>query len=204
MTAFYARHFTKVKNESLEGLKILPEPVYGDEKDFTGVWRMPSQNNSDEHSSQNEAENGGESEKHSLTDRIAYYTEKVMDYTLFSAFPYVLLSIIFFSVIHFDGISFADLIDLGFLLQCFYILASIKSFYAKNVKMLSFLRKYNLIVLTILVVFQAPIFLCPVDQQKVAGKEADVFYVPASQCEPQRVQRVTGIEPWLTFYVVLA
>ena len=86
-----------------------------------------------------------------------------MDYTLFSAFPYVLLSIIFFSVIHFDGISFADLIDLGFLLQCFYILASIKSFYAKNVKMLSFLRKYNLIVLTILVVFQAPIFLCPVD-----------------------------------------
>ena len=52
MTAFYARHFTKVESESLEGLKILPEPVYGDEKDFTGVWRMPSSNNDE--SSQNE------------------------------------------------------------------------------------------------------------------------------------------------------
>ena len=127
-----------------------------------------------------------------------------MDYTLFSAFPYVLLSIIFFSVIHFDGLSFADLIDCGFLIQSFYILASIKSFYAKNVKMLIFLRRYNLIVLTILVIFQAPVFLCPVDQQKVSGQVADVFYVPASECQPQRVQRVTGIEPWLTFYVVLA
>ena len=72
---------------------------------------------------------------------------------MFSLFPYVLLTIIFFSVIRIDSISFADLIDIGFLLQCFYFLASIKSFYAKNVKMLSYLRRYNLIVLIILVIF---------------------------------------------------
>ena len=85
----------------------MPEPEYGDEKDFTGIWKLPSNNDDDLRS---------EDEKHSFTDRVAYYTEKVMDYSLFSLFPYVLLSIIFFSVIRFDGISFADLIDCGFLI----------------------------------------------------------------------------------------
>ena len=105
MTAFFARHFTQAENEVLDGIKVLPEPVYGDEKDFTGVWKMSS--NSDE---------SEEEHKYSYADQIGYYTEKVMDYTLFSMFPYVLLSIIFFSVIRLDGTSFADLIDCGFLL----------------------------------------------------------------------------------------
>lgn len=109
MTAFFARHFTKVENEGLEGLKILPEPVYGDDKDFTGVWSMQ------QHLKNDDVEAEGE-KRYSFKDKLAYYTEKVMDYTLFSAFPYVLLSIIFFSVIHFDGLSFADLVDCGFLL----------------------------------------------------------------------------------------
>ena len=95
---------------------------------------------------------------------MSYYSEKMMDYTFFKMFPYVLLSVIFLTVIRFDGISFCDMIDCGFLFACLYLLAYIKSFYAKNVTMLSSLRKYNLTVLTILVIFQAPIFLCPVDQ----------------------------------------
>lgn len=46
MTTFFARHFTKAEDEALEGLGILPEPVFGDNKDFTGNWKVFS--NSDE------------------------------------------------------------------------------------------------------------------------------------------------------------
>ena len=77
----------------------------------------------------------------------------MMDYTVFNLFPYVLLSVIFLSVIKFDGINFADIIDIGFLVQCFYLLGSIKQFYAKNVSMLQFLRRYNITVLAVLVLF---------------------------------------------------
>ena len=73
------------------------------------------------------------------------------------------MSVIFLAVIKFDGISFADLIDIGFLIQCFYLLAYVKSFYAKNVSMLVTLRLYNIIVLGVLVMFQAPAFICPVE-----------------------------------------
>lgn len=192
LAAYFARHFTAGQGESLEGLKILPEPVYGDESDFTGAWSKGSSSSEQ-----------GEEERPRLADKISYYTEKMVDYVAFSLFPYVLLSVIFLSVIRFDGVSFADLIDCGFLMQCFYLLAYIKSFYAKNVQMLSFLRGYNIIVLTILVVYQAPFFLCPVDQQAL-GQSGEVFYVPAPQCHPQRVKRVSGEAPWLTFYVVMA
>ena len=123
----------------------MPEPVFGDYGDFTGDWKLPTNSNVSTIES--------ESERYSFTERLAYYTEKVLDYSLFSMFPYVLLTVIFFSALRFDSISFADLIDIGFLLQCFYFLASIKSFYAKNMKMLSFLRSYNIIVLAILVIF---------------------------------------------------
>jgi len=80
---------------------------------------------------------------------------------MFSLFPYVFLTVMFFSVVQFDGRSFSDLIDIGFLVQCFYLLAHIKTFIAKNVKMLAFLRAYNLSVLVFLILFQAPVFLCP-------------------------------------------
>ena len=39
-----------------------------------------------------------------------------MDYTVFSAFPYVFLSVMFLSVVHYDGKRFSDLIDIGFLI----------------------------------------------------------------------------------------
>ena len=54
MTAFFAHHFTKVENESLEGLKILPEPVYGDEKDFTGIWNLQQHSNGDDREAEDE------------------------------------------------------------------------------------------------------------------------------------------------------
>jgi len=38
MTAYFARYFTSAEDQGLEHLKILPEPVFGDEKDFTGLW----------------------------------------------------------------------------------------------------------------------------------------------------------------------
>ena len=61
--------------------------------------------------------------------------------------------VIFLTIIKFDGISFEDLIDIGFLIQCFYLLAYVKSFYAKNMSMLVALRLYNIIVLGVLIIF---------------------------------------------------
>lgn len=75
----------------------------------------------------------------------------------------------FLSVVQFDGLSFSDFIDIGFLVQTFYFLAHIKSFYAKNVQMLTFLRVYNIVVLSILVLFQSPVFLCPTAQKSEDG-----------------------------------
>lgn len=88
----------------------------------------------------------------------------MLDYTVFNLFPYIFLSVMFLSVVQFDGLSFSDLIDIGFIVQCFYLVAHIKTFYAKNLTMLSFLRKYNFVVIAILVIYQAPVFLCPTDQ----------------------------------------
>ena len=31
MTAYFARHFTSNENEGIQELKILPEPIFGDE-----------------------------------------------------------------------------------------------------------------------------------------------------------------------------
>ena len=79
------------------------------------------------------------------------------------------MAVMFLSVVQFDGLSFSDLIDIGFLVQTFYFLAHIKSFYAKNVQMLTFLRIYNIVVLSILVLFQSPVFLCPTAQKSEDG-----------------------------------
>ena len=98
-----------------------------------------------------ESEDGNTSP--TFANKFFYYSEKLLDYIVFNIFPYVLLSVIFFSVMPFDGLSFVDLIDCGFLFQAFYLLAYIKTFYGKNYRMLAFLRLYNLIVLCILIVF---------------------------------------------------
>ena len=88
-----------------------------------------------------------------FTNKFVYYSEKLLDYIVFNIFPYVLLLVIFCSVMKFDGLSFVDLIDCGFLIQAFWLLAYIKTFYGKNYRMLAFLRLYNLIVLCVLIVF---------------------------------------------------
>jgi len=130
----------------------------------------------------------------------------MLDYIVFSLFPYVFLAVMFLSVVQFDGMSFSDLIDIGFLVQCFYLLTHIKTLYAKNVTMLSFLRAYNFIVLAVLVLYQAPVFLCPTDQSIIKSEvsKEGPFYVPASQCLPTRIQRTSGSQPWINLYVVVA
>lgn len=75
--------------------------------------------------------------------------------------------------------------------------------------MLSFVRTYNIVVLSILVIYQSPIFLCPTTQlsdQNVANENAGntLYYVPAEECKSDRITRSTGVEAWHTFYVVLA
>ena len=46
MTACFADYFTNSDNQGIEELKILPEPVYGDENDFTGRWGPAKRNES--------------------------------------------------------------------------------------------------------------------------------------------------------------
>jgi len=131
----------------------------------------------------------------------------MVSYVVYSAFPYIFLSVMFLSVIQFDGMRFSDLIDIGFLIQCFYLLAHIKSFYAKNVEMLGFLRTYNFIVLTILVLYQSPIFLCPTTPMKettTSEAPATLFYIPAAECKASKITRSSGVEAWHTLYVVLS
>mmetsp|Transcript_18439 Transcript_18439/g.24761 ORF Transcript_18439/g.24761 Transcript_18439/m.24761 type:complete len:113 (+) Transcript_18439:791-1129(+) len=112
----------------------------------------------------------------------------MVEFVLFSSFPYIFLSVMFLSVVQFDGLSFSDLIDIGFLIQCFYLLAHIKSFFAKNVEMLGFLRLYNIVVLTVLVVYQSPVFLCPTGQKPEDGDTSGtIYYVPGSECKMQQV-----------------
>ena len=128
----------------------------------------------------------------------------MVDFIVFSAFPYIFLSVMFLSVVQFDGLSFSDLIDIGFLIQCFYLLAHIKSFFAKNVEMLTFLRIYNIVVLTILVLYQSPVFLCPTGQRSEEGEPGIIYYVPGKECHARQIQRSSGVEAWHTLYVVLA
>jgi len=144
MAAYFARHFTSENSKVTDEVKILPEPVHGDAQDFTMKWTTEGK------------------EDATFANKFYYYTERLMCYTVFNLFPYVLLTVIFLSVICLDGLSFADLIDCGFLIQAFWLLAYIKSFYAKNYHILTFLRLYNLIVLSVLILFQAPFFICPV------------------------------------------
>ena len=194
-------------------MKILPEPVFGDKTDFTGKWQInniskaPSQANTEDEdikSELNQDQDKDEQEKESQPHcwyKVRQIGSYMLDYTYFKLFPYVLVAVIFLSVIKFDGTSFADLIDICFLLQCFYLLAYIKSLYAKNVQMLAFLRRYNIVVLAILAAYQAPIFPCP------NAKESTGDYIPAAECLPERVQRGQGlmsIPSWHTFYVVLS
>ena len=217
MVAYFARHFTSTENEGLNEIKILPEPVYGDEKDFTSIWNpnasSPDEANSSDKNYNTDADIQSEHQqeqqpKISLTEKISYYSEKILDLVAFQLFPYILLSVIFLTVIRFDGVSFADLIDIGFLIQCFFLLVQIKGFYAKNIKMLTTLRRYNMIVLAVLVFYQAPLFLCPA-HEPVASAEAgaastEARYVPAAECLPETISRESGTAPWLTFYVVVA
>lgn len=86
-------------------------------------------------------------------EKLAHYTNRLVNFTFFYLFPYVLVAVIFFSVISFDGFSFADLVDIGFLITSFWLLAYIKNFYAKNQGMLTFLRAYNITIISILIIF---------------------------------------------------
>lgn len=121
--------------------------------------------------------------------KFQYYTNRFVNFTVFYLFPYVLIAVIFFSVISFDGFSFADLVDIGFLITSFWLLAYINNFYAKNQTMLAFLRAYNIIILSILIVFQAPFFVCPVTQPTtllgvVEDQGFEPSYIPARMCIP--------------------
>lgn len=119
MTACFAHYFTSADNEGLEGLKILTEPVHGDENDFTGRWApfkhemSVNSETSSQHLMQSQTV---ELPEQSLAEKFKFYSGKITSYLIFSAFPYIFLAVMFLSVVQFDGMRFSDLIDIGFLL----------------------------------------------------------------------------------------
>ena len=109
MSAHFAYYFTSTDKAADLGLKILPEPVYGDENDFTGKWAQIMRDDKD-NSGMSERSNNKEQQvkqpEKTFSEKFKFYSIKIVDFTVFSAFPFIFMAVMFLSVVQFDGLSF--------------------------------------------------------------------------------------------------
>jgi hypothetical protein len=61
----------------------------------------------------------------------------------------------------FNGHAMSDLLSCIYLWFALKFIINIKKLFSKNTKILKHLRTYNRIVLTLIIIYQMPLFLCP-------------------------------------------
>ncbi len=61
----------------------------------------------------------------------------------------------------FNGHAMSDLLSCIYLWFALKFIINIKKLFSKNTKLLKHLRTYNRIVLTLIIIYQMPLFLCP-------------------------------------------
>ena len=86
---------------------------------------------------------------------------KFIETAVFVYMPYFLIVYLMYASSTFNGRAMSDLLSsiyLGFALR---FIINIKKVFSKNTKLLKALRIYNRIVLTLILVYQMPVFLCP-------------------------------------------
>jgi len=147
LITYMTRFFTS-EAITLSSRHILPEPVLDDKYDFTAM-------KSEEVESVSSENSRGERIKSKRSWKL------ILDKLTFSFFPYLLLTVLFLAVACFNDSSFSDLIACGYLVQTFYLVTKFRRLYTKNFNMLTKLRQYNTIVLTLYLLFQVPLLLCP-------------------------------------------
>lgn len=135
--ATYLTHYYASHDAEQAGVELLKEPVLGDANDFTRIIDTRSEE-----------------------DAKAPLIEILWDSFTFTFWPYFLLATIFIALTQFNS-NFSDMVAVGYLIFAIYFVSHFRSFYTKNVNMLRSLRVYNMIVLALYMVFQAPVFLCP-------------------------------------------
>lgn len=161
------------------GIEVLEEPSKGDENDFCTLdTRDPAE---------------------SRLGRI----ELLCDSIIFEFFPYLLIGAMFVALTHFNGSSFADMIAVGYLIFVIYFVANFRTLFTKNLQLIQPLRQFNMLVLSLYLVFQAPAFPCPGIPKRLKH-EKKYFYVPAAECFDLVTSRDHRTETWHTFYFVLA
>lgn len=164
-------------------VNLLSEPFLGDQNDFTKVL-----NSKDEE------------------EKLPLFVEKAWDQFIFEFFPYFLLSSLLIALTHFNESSFSDMIAVGYLIHAIYFVAHFRSFYTKNAGMLRNLRAYNLAVLTLYMLFQMPVFLCPGVPQDYPRTQGNYLYIPVDKCTNLLNYRDHdhNRESWHSFYFVVA
>ena len=66
---------------------------------------------------------------------------------------------IFAATYHESGMS--DMLSAGYLFISMYYITNFRKLYTKNHQMLKFIRGYNFFMMFTVIIFQAPLFLCP-------------------------------------------
>lgn len=80
---------------------------------------------------------------------------------LYSGFPILFIAYLFFLATTFHGTGMTDLLSVFYLFYAFYFILYLRKLYTRNSQMLQSVRNYNIWVFYSILIFQAPVFLCP-------------------------------------------
>lgn len=96
-----------------------------------------------------------------ISPKYSHKFKGVISNIFFNGFPYFLIAYMMILAATFHGKGKSDLISTVYLFLAFYYIVNFRKLYTKNSNLISYLRKYNLIVLFSILIFEIPVFICP-------------------------------------------
>ena len=104
---------------------------------------------------------GKDAPKHKKVHNISTSIYRFVQNIFYSYFPYLIIMYLVYSSAMLNGRSVSDILSSIYLYFALKYIINNKQLFSKNTKYISSLRTYNWMVMTFILIYQSPFFICP-------------------------------------------